>query len=69
MVRENLPQGLSGRQSPVPLQFGRNRRPVDGCDTNIDDLIRHKLPPQDINEGFELMRAGERRRLLTLFCK
>jgi hypothetical protein len=26
---------------------------------NIDDLITHKLPLQDINKGFELMRAGE----------
>ena len=40
---------------------------------NIDDLITHKLPLQDINKGFDLMRAGEfdpqRRRLLTFPSK
>jgi hypothetical protein len=33
VVMEDLPQGLRGRQGPVPLQLSRNRRPVDGCDT------------------------------------
>jgi len=26
---------------------------------DIDDLITHKLPLADINQGFDLMRAGE----------
>jgi S-(hydroxymethyl)glutathione dehydrogenase / alcohol dehydrogenase len=34
---------------------------------NIDDLITHKLPLQDINKGFELMRAGESIRSVVLY--
>jgi hypothetical protein len=30
VVVEDPPQVLPGRQAPVPLQLGRNRRPVDG---------------------------------------
>ena len=35
VVVEDPPQILPGRQAPVPLQLGRNRRPVDGCDPMI----------------------------------
>jgi Zn-dependent alcohol dehydrogenase len=34
---------------------------------NIDDLITHKLPLQDINKGFELMRAGESIRSVVVY--
>ena len=35
VIVEDPPQLLPGRQAPVPLQFGRNRSPVDGCDPMI----------------------------------
>jgi S-(hydroxymethyl)glutathione dehydrogenase/alcohol dehydrogenase len=34
---------------------------------NIDDLITHKLPLQDINKGFDLMRAGESIRSVVVY--
>jgi S-(hydroxymethyl)glutathione dehydrogenase/alcohol dehydrogenase len=34
---------------------------------NIDDLITHQLPLQDINKGFELMRAGESIRSVVVY--
>jgi S-(hydroxymethyl)glutathione dehydrogenase/alcohol dehydrogenase len=34
---------------------------------NIDDLITHKLPLQDINKGFGLMRAGESIRSVVVY--
>src|SRR5271167_3032291 len=34
---------------------------------NIDDLITHKLPLQEINKGFELMRAGESIRSVVVY--
>ena len=34
---------------------------------NIDDLITHKLKFEDINKGFELMRAGESIRSVVVF--
>ncbi|MBK6005030.1 S-(hydroxymethyl)glutathione dehydrogenase/class III alcohol dehydrogenase [Ramlibacter ginsenosidimutans] len=34
---------------------------------NIDDLITHRLPLQDINKGFELMRAGESIRSVVVY--
>jgi len=34
---------------------------------NIDDLITHKLPLADINEGFDLMRAGESIRSVVVY--
>ena len=34
---------------------------------NIDDLITHKLPLQDINKGFELMRAGDSIRSVVVY--
>jgi S-(hydroxymethyl)glutathione dehydrogenase/alcohol dehydrogenase len=34
---------------------------------NIDDLITHKLPLTDINQGFELMRAGESIRSVVVY--
>ena len=35
VVMEDPPQVLPGRQAPVPLQLGRNRRPVDRCNSMI----------------------------------
>jgi S-(hydroxymethyl)glutathione dehydrogenase/alcohol dehydrogenase len=34
---------------------------------NIDDLITHVLPFEQINEGFELMRRGESIRSVVVF--
>jgi S-(hydroxymethyl)glutathione dehydrogenase/alcohol dehydrogenase len=34
---------------------------------NIDDLITHKLPLADINQGFDLMRAGESIRSVVVY--
>ncbi len=34
---------------------------------NIDDLIPHTMPLDDINTGFELMRAGESVRGVVIF--
>jgi S-(hydroxymethyl)glutathione dehydrogenase / alcohol dehydrogenase len=34
---------------------------------NIDDLITHRLPLEDINKGFELMRAGESIRSVVVY--
>jgi S-(hydroxymethyl)glutathione dehydrogenase/alcohol dehydrogenase len=34
---------------------------------NIDDLITHRLPLERINEGFELMKAGESIRSVVLY--
>src|SRR6516164_8038983 len=34
---------------------------------NIDDLITHTLPLQDINKGFDLMRAGESIRSVVVY--
>ena len=34
---------------------------------NIDDLITHTLPLEDINEGFELMKRGESIRAVVLY--
>ncbi len=34
---------------------------------NIDDLITHKLPLERINEGFDLMKAGESIRSVVVF--
>jgi S-(hydroxymethyl)glutathione dehydrogenase/alcohol dehydrogenase len=34
---------------------------------NIDDLITHKLKLEDINKGFELMKAGESIRSVVEF--
>ena len=38
---------------------------------NIDDLITHKLPLDNINTGFDLMHAGQidpQRRCLLISC-
>ena len=34
---------------------------------NIDDLITHTMPLEDINKGFDLMRAGESIRSVVLY--
>jgi S-(hydroxymethyl)glutathione dehydrogenase/alcohol dehydrogenase len=34
---------------------------------NIDDLITHKLKLEQINEGFDLMKAGESIRSVVVF--
>jgi S-(hydroxymethyl)glutathione dehydrogenase/alcohol dehydrogenase len=34
---------------------------------NIDDLITHRLPLERINEGFDLMKAGESIRSVVLY--
>jgi S-(hydroxymethyl)glutathione dehydrogenase/alcohol dehydrogenase len=34
---------------------------------NIDDLITHVLPFEQINEGFELMRKGESIRSVVVY--
>ncbi|MGH8677566.1 MAG: S-(hydroxymethyl)glutathione dehydrogenase, partial [Burkholderiales bacterium] len=34
---------------------------------NIDDLITHKLKLDDINKGFDLMRAGESIRSVVVY--
>ena len=34
---------------------------------NIDDLITHRLKLEDINQGFELMRAGKSIRSVVVF--
>jgi S-(hydroxymethyl)glutathione dehydrogenase/alcohol dehydrogenase len=34
---------------------------------NIDDLITHVMPLNDINKGFELMHAGESIRSVVTF--
>ncbi len=34
---------------------------------NIDDLITHVLPLDEINEGFELMERGESIRSVVMF--
>ena len=34
---------------------------------NIDDLITHRLPLEDINDGFELMKRGESIRSVVVF--
>jgi S-(hydroxymethyl)glutathione dehydrogenase/alcohol dehydrogenase len=34
---------------------------------NIDDLITHTLPLADINQGFELMHAGESIRSVVVY--
>jgi S-(hydroxymethyl)glutathione dehydrogenase / alcohol dehydrogenase len=39
---------------------------VDGR-INIDDLITHVLPFEQINEGFDLMRCGESIRSVVVY--
>ena len=34
---------------------------------NIDDLITHRLPLEDINEGFDLMKTGESIRSVVVY--
>ena len=34
---------------------------------NIDDLITHKMPLEDINTAFDLMHRGESIRSVVLF--
>jgi S-(hydroxymethyl)glutathione dehydrogenase/alcohol dehydrogenase len=34
---------------------------------NIDDLITHTMPLEDINMGFDLMKSGESIRGVVLF--
>jgi S-(hydroxymethyl)glutathione dehydrogenase/alcohol dehydrogenase len=34
---------------------------------NIDDLITHRMPLQDINKGFDLMKAGTSIRGVVLY--
>jgi S-(hydroxymethyl)glutathione dehydrogenase/alcohol dehydrogenase len=34
---------------------------------NIDDLITHTLPLEQINEGFDLMHAGESIRSVVVY--
>jgi S-(hydroxymethyl)glutathione dehydrogenase/alcohol dehydrogenase len=34
---------------------------------NIDDLITHKLPLDEINKGFDLMHAGESIRSVVVY--
>ena len=34
---------------------------------NIDDLITHMLPLEDINEGFDLMHAGKSIRAVVVY--
>jgi S-(hydroxymethyl)glutathione dehydrogenase/alcohol dehydrogenase len=34
---------------------------------NIDDLITHHLKLEDINQGFDLMRAGKSIRSVVVF--
>jgi S-(hydroxymethyl)glutathione dehydrogenase/alcohol dehydrogenase len=34
---------------------------------NIDDLITHTMPLQDINKGFELMKKGESIRSVVIY--
>jgi S-(hydroxymethyl)glutathione dehydrogenase/alcohol dehydrogenase len=34
---------------------------------NIDDLITHTMPLEDINKGFNLMKSGESIRGVVLF--
>jgi S-(hydroxymethyl)glutathione dehydrogenase/alcohol dehydrogenase len=34
---------------------------------NIDDLITHTMPLEDINKGFDLMHAGESIRSVVIF--
>ena len=34
---------------------------------NIDDLITHTMPLEDINKGFDLMHAGESIRSVVLY--
>ena len=34
---------------------------------NIDDLITHRLSLEDINQGFELMHAGESIRSVVVY--
>ena len=35
---------------------------------NIDDLITHTMPLEDINNGFALMKRGESIRAVVLYC-
>jgi S-(hydroxymethyl)glutathione dehydrogenase/alcohol dehydrogenase len=35
---------------------------------NIDDLITHKMPLNDINRAFDLMHSGESIRSVVLFA-
>ena len=39
---------------------------MEGC-INIDDLITHKMPLEDINNAFDLMQRGESIRSVVLF--
>jgi S-(hydroxymethyl)glutathione dehydrogenase/alcohol dehydrogenase len=34
---------------------------------NIDDLITHTMPLQDINKGFDLMKAGSSIRGVVIY--
>ncbi|MFQ5939784.1 MAG: S-(hydroxymethyl)glutathione dehydrogenase, partial [Alphaproteobacteria bacterium] len=34
---------------------------------NIDDLITHTMPLEDINKAFDLMRAGESIRSVVIY--
>ena len=53
-------QSKSGILSSVPDWYMEGK-------INIDDLITHKMPLEDINKGFDLMHAGESIRSVVEF--
>ena len=44
-----------------------DRRLVHGRKINIDDLITHTMPLDDINKAFDLMHAGESIRSVVIY--
>lgn len=34
---------------------------------NLDGLVSHQLPLENINEGFDLMRSGKSNRVVVIF--
>ena len=60
-------EGHRVRRRAGPHRRAEDRRLVHGRKINIDDLITHTLPLDDINEGFDLMHAGKSIRSVVVY--
>ena len=65
-VREEDP-GLEHGLEPLPRRHAALRRPVPAGPLKLDELVSARIKLEEVNEGFDGMKAGEVARSVIIF--
>ena len=53
--------------APLAYRLAQRRLPIEEAVNEIDAMITHTMPLDDINKGFDLMHSGESIRSVVLY--